>query len=219
MLKEQTMKKSTLSVLAAAMLLAGCTGSDTGLSKTTTGALIGGVVGAGIGAATGKNKGQRALVGGAIGALAGAGVGAYMDHQEEELNKELEGSSVSVTRNGDTLNLNMPGNVTFDSGKASITTGFNPVLDDIAKVMNKYPETLIEVQGHTDNIGSDADNYRLSEFRAKNVGSALATRGVAASRIKTVGFGESTPIADNSTPAGREANRRVEIKIIPNPSN
>jgi outer membrane protein OmpA-like peptidoglycan-associated protein len=212
------MKRMSIAAVTAGFLLAGCAGTDTGLSKTQTGAIIGGLTGAALGGATGNHSAKRVLIGGAIGALAGAGIGAYMDKQEAELNQELKGSGVEVQRQGDNINLNMPGGITFDTGRTNIKSNFNPVLDDIANVLVKYPETTIEVQGHTDNVGSDADNLRLSELRAQSVASSLISRGVASSRIKTIGFGESMPIASNNTPAGREANRRVEIKIIPNPS-
>jgi len=212
------MKRMTIAAVTAGFLLAGCAGTDTGLSNTQTGAIIGGLAGAAVGGATGNHSAKRVLIGGAIGALAGAGVGAYMDKQQEELNKELKGSGVEVQRQGDNINLNMPGGITFDTGKANIKPNFNPVLDDIANVLTKYPETKIEVHGHTDNVGSDSANLTLSQLRAQSVSSALTMRGVAGDRIKAIGFGESMPIASNDTPAGREANRRVEIKIIPNPS-
>ncbi|WP_298690941.1 OmpA family protein [uncultured Sulfuricurvum sp.] len=210
------MTKLFLSALTAALILSGC--AETGLSKTQTGAIIGGLAGAAAGGATGNHSAKRVLIGGAVGALAGGGIGYYMDKQEEELNKELKGSGVEVQRQGDTINLNMPGGITFDTGKANIKPNFNPVLDDIAGVMTKYPETKIEVHGHTDNVGSDASNLSLSQLRAQSVSSALTTRGVGSDRIKAIGFGENAPVATNDTPAGREANRRVEIKIIPNPA-
>lgn len=215
------MYKITLSAILAGFLLIGCAGTDTGtgLSKTQKGAILGGLAGAAVGGVTGDHSAKRILIGGAIGAAAGAGIGAYMDNQEKELNQELQGSGVEVERQGDVINLNMPGGITFDTGKANIKPGFTPVLDDIASIMIKYPDTKIEVQGHTDSVGSDADNLRLSELRAQSVRSALSSRGVSSSRITAIGFGESMPIASNYTEAGREANRRVEIKIIPNPSN
>jgi len=212
------MKKTALSFLTAALILGGCAGNETGLSKTQTGALIGGLAGAAAGAATGNHSAKRILIGGAIGAAAGGGIGYYMDKQEEELKKELQGSGVEIQRNGDNINLNMPGGITFDTGKTNIKPNFNPVLDDIANVLVKYPDTHIEVQGHTDNVGNDANNLRLSELRAQSVVSALSSKGVASNRMKATGFGETMPIATNNTPQGREANRRVEIKIIPNPS-
>lgn len=212
------MKHSTLSLLVAGLLLSGCAGTETGLSKTQTGALIGGIAGAAAGAATGNHSAKRILIGGALGAAAGGGIGYYMDRQQEELNKELAGSGVQVQRQGDTINLNMPGGITFDSGKTNVKPNFSPVLDDIANVMVKYPETKIEVQGHTDSVGDNNSNLTLSQLRAQSVTSYLVAKGVDSNRIRAVGFGESMPIATNDTAEGREKNRRVEIKIIPNPS-
>jgi len=212
------MKHTALSLLTAGLLLVGCAGTENGLTKAQTGALIGGITGAVIGKSTSTHSTKRAVIGGAVGALAGYGIGAYMDKQEAELNQELKGSGVEVQRQGDTINLNMPGGITFDTGKANIKPNFTPVLDDIANIMSKYPETNIEVQGHTDSVGNNADNLTLSQLRAQSVTSYLTNHGVDGNRIKSVGFGESMPIASNDTPAGREANRRVEIKIIPNPS-
>lgn len=212
------MKKTALSILSAMLILGGCSGTDTGLSKTQSGAIIGGLVGAAAGAATGNHSAKRILIGGAIGAAAGGGIGYYMDKQEEELKKELKGSGVEVQRNGDNITLNMPGGITFDTGKTIVKSNFNPILDDVANVLVKYPDTHIEVQGHTDNVGNSADNLRLSELRAQSVVSALSSRGVASNRMKATGFGQTMPVASNSTPQGREANRRVEIKIIPNPA-
>lgn len=214
----KNMSRLTLSLLTAGFLLVGCAGTETGLTKAQTGALIGGVAGAIAGKSTSNHDTKRAVIGGAVGALAGYGIGAYMDKQEAELNKELKGSGVEVERKGDTINLNMPGGITFDTGKANIKPNFTPVLDDIANIMSKYPETKIEVQGHTDNVGNDASNLTLSQLRAQSVTSYLSAKGVDSSRIKSIGFGESIPVASNDTPSGREANRRVEIKIIPNPA-
>lgn len=212
------MKRTTLSILMAGVLLVGCSGTETGLTKAQTGALLGGVTGAVIGKTTSNKSTKRAVIGGAIGALAGYGIGTYMDKQEAELNQELKGSGVEVQRQGDTINLNMPGGITFDTAKANIKPNFTPVLDDIAGIMTKYPETKIEVQGHTDNVGSDTSNLTLSQLRAQSVTSYLVNRGISSDRIRSVGYGESMPVASNETAAGREANRRVEIKIIPNPA-
>lgn len=212
------MKRSALSLLTAGILLVGCAGTETGMTKAQTGALIGGIAGAIAGKSTSNHSNKRLLIGGAVGALAGYGIGTYMDKQQEELNKDLQGSGVEVQRQGDTINLNMPGGITFDTAKANIKPNFNPVLNDIANVMVKYPETRIEVQGHTDNVGSDSDNLKLSDLRAQSVTSALIGLGVASNRLAPIGYGESKPLASNETAAGRESNRRVEIKIIPNPA-
>lgn len=228
------MHKKLFSAILAGFLLIGCagtntgtqtssttgtsSGTNTGLSKTQKGAVIGALAGAAAGLATGSHSAKRAVIGGAIGAVAGAGIGAYMDKQEQELNQELAGSGVEVQRQGDAINLNMPSGITFDTSKATIKPNFIAVINDIANVMIKYPETKVEVQGHTDSIGTSADNLRLSELRAQSVRSALMSRGVSGDRITAVGFGESMPVASNDTVAGREANRRVEIKIIPTQS-
>ncbi|MDD5717004.1 MAG: OmpA family protein [Sulfuricurvum sp.] len=212
------MMRTSLSLLTAAILFIGCTGADTGLTKAQTGALIGGVAGAVAGKSTSNHSNKRALIGGAVGALAGYGIGSYMDKQQAELNQELKGSGVEVVRQGDTINLNMPGGITFDTGKTDIKGNFGAVLDDVAGVMVKYPETSIEVQGYTDSTGSDAANLALSQQRAQSVASALGSRGVASERMKAIGYGKAMPVASNDTAAGREANRRVEIKIIPAPA-
>lgn len=212
------MKKTAISLITAGVLFTGCAETGTGMTKAQAGALIGGLAGAIAGKSTSTHSTKRAVIGGAVGALAGYGIGTYMDKQQAELNQGLKGSGVEVQRQGDTINLNMPGGITFDTGRTNIKPNFNPVLSDIAGIMSKYPETKIEVQGHTDNVGSNADNLKLSELRAQSVSSALTAQGVDSSRIKSVGYGESMPIATNNTPAGRETNRRVEIKIIPNPS-
>lgn len=212
------MKRTALSLITVSALFMGCADMNTGLSNAQTGALLGGVAGAIAGKATSNHSTKRTLIGGAVGALAGYGIGTYMDKQQADLNQELKGSGIKVERQGDNINLNMPGNITFDTGKANIKSNFSPVLSDIANVMIKYPETNIEVQGHTDNVGSDTDNLKLSQQRAQSVSSALGSLGVDSNRIKSVGYGESAPAASNDTPAGRETNRRVEIKIIPNPS-
>ena len=210
------MKKTFLSTIVAALLLGGC--AETGMTKAQTGALIGGIAGAVAGKTTSNRDNKRAVIGGAIGALAGYGIGAYMDKQEAELNQELQGSGVEVQRQGNNINLNMPGGITFDTAKTNIEPNFTPVLDDIANIMSKYPETKIEVQGHTDSVGSSASNLTLSQLRAQSVTSYLSANGVSANRIRSLGYGESMPVASNDTASGRESNRRVEIKIIPDPA-
>jgi outer membrane protein OmpA-like peptidoglycan-associated protein len=210
------MKTRTLSLITASFLFIGC--AESGLTKAQTGALIGGLAGAVAGKSTSNHSNKRAVIGGAVGALAGYGIGAYMDKQQADLNQELKGSGVQVDRQGNNINLNMPGGITFDTAQANIKPNFTSVLDDIANIMSKYPETKIEVQGHTDNVGSDSNNLTLSQLRAQSVATYLTSHGVDSSRIKSVGYGESMPKASNDTPAGRESNRRVEIKIVPNPA-
>ena len=158
---------------------------------------------------------KRALVGAGIGALAGGGVGAYMDRQEAALRTELDRTGVSVTRIGDNITLNMPGNITFATDSADLNAGFYDVLNSVALVVNEFRQTVIEVAGHTDSTGSAEYNQQLSERRAASVASYLVTRDVLRDRIIEVGEGEDRPIADNSTAAGRQANRRVELTLVP----
>jgi outer membrane protein OmpA-like peptidoglycan-associated protein len=165
-------------------------------------AVIGAAAGAVAGLITGDSsmeRKKRALVGAGLGALAGAGVGAYMDRQEAKLRAELERTGVSVTRIGDNITLNMPGNVTFAFGSADLNASFFEVLNSVALVVNEYNQTVIEVAGHTDNVGTDAANQSLSERRAAAVASYLGTRNVRTDRIITVGEGERRPVATNDT--------------------
>jgi outer membrane protein OmpA-like peptidoglycan-associated protein len=187
-------------------------------SNATTGAAIGAAVGAVLGIATSDDKKDRkrnALIGAGVGALAGGAVGHYMDKQEEELRQELAETGVSVTRDGDNLILNMPGNITFDTGKANLKPDFEKALDGVAMVLTKYEKTMIEVAGHTDSRGSDDYNQKLSEQRAESVANALSAREVEPLRLDAVGYGETNPIAVNNNKAGREQNRRVELTLLP----
>jgi outer membrane protein OmpA-like peptidoglycan-associated protein len=180
--------------------------------------LLGAAAGAVAGLVTGDSsmeRKKRMLVGAGIGALAGGGVGAYMDRQEAQLRAELERTGVSVTRVGDNITLNMPGNITFATNSADLNAGFFEVLNSVSLVVNEYEQTVIEVAGHTDSTGSDAYNQQLSERRAASVASYLRTRNVLGDRIIEVGMGETRPIADNATDSGRQANRRVELTLVP----
>jgi outer membrane protein OmpA-like peptidoglycan-associated protein len=209
--------------VAGAVALAGCQTTDpyTGEQKTsrsTIGAGIGALAGAVLGAATGKDakdRRKRALIGAGVGGLAGAGIGAYQDKQEAELRQKLANTGVSVTRNGDNIVLNMPGNITFKTGSADLNADFYRVLDGVGIVTQKYDKTLIVIEGHTDNVGSDENNQALSERRASTVGQYLAGKGINNQRILTAGFGEARPIASNDSDAGRTQNRRVEVRLEP----
>jgi outer membrane protein OmpA-like peptidoglycan-associated protein len=181
-------------------------------------AIIGAAAGAVAGLITGDSsmeRKKRALVGAGLGALAGAGVGNYMDRQEAKLRAELERTGVSVTRIGDNITLNMPGNITFATDSADLNAGFFEVLNSVSLVVNEFNQTVIEVAGHTDSTGSDAYNQQLSERRAGAVASYLGTRSVLADRIITVGMGEGRPVASNDTDTGRQQNRRVELTLVP----
>ena len=138
-----------------------------------------------------------------------------MDRQEAKLRAELERTGVSVTRIGDNITLNMPGNVTFATDSAGVTAEFFEVLNSVSLVVNEFDQTVIEVAGHTDSTGSDAYTLTLSEQRADAVAGYLQTREVYGDRIITVGMGESRPVASNETSSGRQANRRVELTLVP----
>lgn len=181
-------------------------------------AVIGAAAGAVAGLITGDSsmeRKKRALVGAGLGALAGAGVGNYMDRQEAKLRAELERTGVSVTRVGDNITLNMPGNITFATNSADLNASFFEVLNSVSLVVNEFNQTVIEVAGHTDSTGSDQYNQQLSERRASAVAAYLGTRNVRADRIITVGMGEARPVASNDTEQGRQQNRRVELTLVP----
>ncbi len=187
-------------------------------AKATTGALLGGLLGAGVGALSGEgstDRRQKALIGAGIGALTGGGIGAYMDKQEAELRQELEGTGVGIRRNGNEINLVMPGDITFATGSSSINGGFYDVLGSVSKVLNKYNRTLVDITGHTDSVGERNYNYRLSQSRAHSVARFLQSRRVNANRFRVSGQGPDTPVATNSTASGRQLNRRVTIQLAP----
>ena len=216
-------KIALASLVATAITLQACTTIDPysreeKTANATKGAAIGAAIGAVLGIATSKDKKkrkERMLKGAGIGAIAGGGVGYYMDVQEAKLRQQLENTGVSVTRDGDNIILNMPGNITFEVNKSDVKPNFVEVLRSVTLVLNEYKSTMIEVAGHTDSTGSDSYNQMLSQQRAQSVSNILIQNGVKPVRIDTVGYGESRPIASNSTPAGREQNRRVELTLLP----
>jgi outer membrane protein OmpA-like peptidoglycan-associated protein len=222
-MKTSILVRSMLLVMTAAFTITACETTDayTGekkINKTTKGAGIGALAGAVLGAATGDNskeRRKRALIGAGVGALTGAGVGAYMDRQEAKLRAQLQGTGVSVTRNGNDLILNMPGNITFKTASADLNANFFRVLDSVGLVLKEFDKTLIDVEGHTDSDGSDSYNQQLSLERANSVGTYLQSHGVNGQRIVTFGAGEARPIASNATPDGKQQNRRVELKLQP----
>jgi outer membrane protein OmpA-like peptidoglycan-associated protein len=219
-------KMLRLAILTAAVAVAACQTLDpyTGEAKTsraTKGALIGAAAGAVVGLVSGDDaveRRQHAMILAGVGALAGGAIGNYQDKQEAELRAELQGTGVSVTRtgpNGENITLNMPGNVTFATDSSDLNPAFFDVLNSVGKVLKQFDKTVVEVAGHTDSTGSEQYNQSLSERRAATVAQYLEAKGVATQRILTVGMGETRPVADNSTPEGRQANRRVEITMVP----
>ncbi len=215
------MKKTLMtSMIMAAVLAAGCTQNPyTGESQAAKSAKYGGfgaLGGATVGALAGGKKG--ALIGAAVGGAAGAGYGYYTDVQEKKLRDQLQGTGVQLQREGDNLFLVMPGNVTFDSANANLSSDFYPTLNSIANTLKEYNKSTITVIGHTDNTGNFEKNQVLSEKRASSVANYLIAQGISPSRVQAVGYGPRQPIADNTTEAGKQANRRVEIQIINNPT-
>ena len=215
------MKKTTIAAMAGLLVFtAACTTTNpyTGqqqISKTAGGAAIGAGVGALAGLAAGGDDRRNALIGAGIGALAGGAIGNFMDRQEADLRAQLASTGVSVTRVGNNIILNMPSNITFATDQDQVIPAFYSTLDSVAIVLRKYNQTLIDIYGHTDSTGSDSYNQALSQRRANAVLSYLTTQGVNQQRMVATGFGESRPIADNATEAGRAQNRRVEIQIVP----
>ncbi|ONF42949.1 OmpA family protein [Marinobacter lutaoensis] len=216
------MKKTILAFATATVVLGGCMTYDpyTGEEKTsnaTKGSIIGAIGGAAIGAATSSksDRGKGALIGAASGAALGGGIGYYMDKQEAELRHKLEGTGVRVVRNGDQIELVMPGNITFDLNQATIKPSFTDTLESVALVLKEYDKTIIQIEGHTDSSGSDSYNQLLSERRASAVRDFLLNQGIEPRRTRAVGYGERYPIASNDTAAGREQNRRVELTLVP----
>ncbi len=203
------------------VLLAGCTTNPyTGeqqAGKAGIYGLGGAAAGAVVGAATSsrKDRTKGALIGAGVGGAAGAGYGYYVDQQEARLRQELSGTGVQVIRNGDHLQLVMPGNITFASNSADISSSFYPTLNSLVKVFQEFNRNGVDIVGHTDSTGSMDLNMRLSQQRASSVASYLSGQGVAAARISSRGVGPSQPIASNETQAGRAQNRRVEINLRP----
>ncbi|UCE04124.1 MAG: OmpA family protein [Candidatus Latescibacterota bacterium] len=193
-------------LLSMALVFGGCSGA-------TKGAAIGGIAGAATGAVVGEGKG--AVIGGAVGAAAGAIIGDYMARQKEELDK-VPGADVKQV--GEELVVTFDSPILFDTDSSVLKSESMRMLDDVARVLVDYPDTDVLIKGHTDNTGSEAHNQSLSERRARAVENYLATRGVSIARLRSMGFGESLPVASNSDDYGRSQNRRVELQIAANES-
>ena len=208
------------SLCAASMLsLSACvTDPNTGerkVSRTAIGAGGGALAGLLLGGLIGGGTGR--IIGAGIGGIAGGAIGYTMDKQIKQLKEQTAGSGVDVTPvdDGQAILVNLPEGVTFDVGSYSLKPEFRATLDKVADSLKQYPNSLIDVYGHTDSTGSDAYNQTLSENRARTVASYLSMQGVSAARVRSQGFGETMPVADNATDDGRRKNRRVEIKIVP----
>ena len=215
----QTLKLAALGATLA-VFTAGCatytgqTNDPNDPNRTQRGALIGAAIGAAAGLLSGDDaveRRQRAMVGAGIGALAGGGIGAYQDRQEAELRRETAGTGIDVSRDGDVIKLNLPDGVTFDFAKYDLKPQFYPALNTIASTLKEYNQTIVEVSGHTDSIGSDAANQTLSERRANAVSSYLIGQGVQRERFEVVGMGNvtrspaTTPIPAARSTAGSKS--------------
>jgi outer membrane protein OmpA-like peptidoglycan-associated protein len=208
--------------VSATLFAAGCTTTDpdTGdrkMSRTTRDAGIGAVAGAVLGAATSshKDRGRGALTGAAVGGAIGGVIGHRADKQEAQLREKLANSGVEVQRQGDTINLVVPGAISFATNSAQLAPDFYESLNKVAVSLKEYPDSNIQIIGHTDSTGAAAYNQQLSVNRAAAVVIYLGAQGVSQARMQAVGMAASQPIADNKTAEGRAKNRRVEIKIIP----
>lgn len=220
---------SRLFVAATAMaMLAGCasnnpyqqtqTGEQSGMSRTAKYGGLGALAGAAAGALIDHdNRGKGALIGAALGGAAAAGYGYYADKQEAELRQQMAGTGVEVQREGDNITLVMPGNITFATNSADISSDFYSPLNNLANSFKQYDQNSIEIVGHTDNTGAYKHNMALSQRRAQSVANYLTSQGVNGARVTTRGAGPDQPVASNASESGRAQNRRVEINLRPLP--
>ena len=190
--------------------------NEEGMSRTQRGALIGAAAGVVAGLLSGDDateRRQHALIGAGVGGLAGGAIGRYQDNQERALRERMQGTGVDVVREGDHITLDMPEAITFAFNSSTLNRNAYAVLDSVAETLREYDQTMIEVAGHTDSVGSDEYNLKLSDLRANAVRDYLKEQGVNVDNITAKGYGESEPVADNETDAGRQVNRRVELRI------
>lgn len=208
-------KIKLLTALSIATLIVGCTTNpETGQSQVSKAAVYGGIGtlgGAVVGAAAGGKKG--AMIGAVAGGATGAGYGVYSDIQEKKLREELRNSGIEIRKEGKNIILTMPGNITFESGNANMSSSFYGSLNAISKTLKEYNKSAIQIVGHTDNTGNSEKNQILSERRAMAVADYLISQGISPQRVHHYGLGARSPIADNSTEYGRQTNRRVEVEI------
>ncbi|MEL6809451.1 MAG: OmpA family protein [Pseudomonadota bacterium] len=218
------MKKLPFSIaLGAIFVLGACTdpatlgtSSDNPNQNRNQGAAIGAASGAVLGALIkDDNRTDGALIGALVGGAVGAGIGYNLDQQEAELRRDLD-SRVNITNTGDRLIVSFPEAILFDSGSFTVRPGLNDDMFALSQSLDRYPQSTIQIVGHTDSDGDAASNQLLSERRANAVADVLLNQGVPFNRVRTFGRGESQPIASNFTPEGKAQNRRVEIVILPN---
>lgn len=206
--------------ITVAFMASACAAPMTHTEKgTAAGVGLGAATGALLGQAIGRNTSSTLLgaaAGAAVGGIAGNMIGGYMDKQEQELHKQVAGRhGTTVQRYQNDLSITMKSDVLFDTGSSLIKPGGHDEIARIAGILNRYPDTRVTIEGHTDSKGSESYNMRLSEERARAVAEALLARGVDPRRLTTVGLGPSRPIASNNTEAGRQLNRRVALLVVP----
>ncbi len=204
--------------LGGTLTLAGCVDVTTGEpNRTRNGALIGAGIGAAAGAITGEgSRRDEILIGAAVGGLAGGAIGANLDRQAADLRRQLGDDRILITNTGNELIVTLPQDILFDTDSAALRADLQADIRALGRNLNQYPNTRVQVIGHTDSQGSAAYNQDLSERRARAVTNILLQQGVAGNRVIPIGRGESQPVASNNTAEGRRQNRRVEIIITPN---
>jgi outer membrane protein OmpA-like peptidoglycan-associated protein len=206
-----------IKIVLAATITASMLLSCAAWNRTATGAVIGAGVGGVLGAVIGKQAGNTAagaIIGAAVGGATGAAIGHYMDKQAEEMKRDLK--NAEVERVGEGIKITFASGILFDVNKSNLGAAATTNINDLARILAKYKDTNILIEGHTDNTGADDYNLKLSEQRAGSVSRQLKGQGIKGGRITTAGYGSQQPVADNSTADGRAANRRVEVAIFAN---
>ncbi len=208
--------KLTGATVLSAFVLTGCVTTDPNQNRTRDGAITGGLLGAVLGASvTDNNRASGALIGAAAGAAIGGGIGAALDRQAQDLRASLANDQILIENTGSELIVRMPEGILFDVDSAAIRAGLQADLRALSRNLQQYPDTTVDVIGHTDNTGSAEYNQDLSARRAAAVAGVLLEEGVSPARVRSFGRGENEPLATNLTPEGRQANRRVEVIIRP----
>ena len=215
-----TLKLTAAAALSSILVLGACTDpalldANDDNRNAKQGALLGGLLGAGISAVTGGDAGDIAVAT-AAGAVAGGLIGNELDKQEAELRAQLANDGITITNTGDRLIVSLPQDITFDTDSFTVRPSLRSDLGKVADNLVAYPDSTVQVIGHTDNVGDATYNLGLSQRRASAVADVLQSNGVTYDRLQTIGRGEGQPIASNLTPEGRAQNRRVEIIVIPN---
>ena len=211
------LRPALVGLVASSVLLTACADPNTGeRSNTRTGAAVGGALGGLFGLSRDGDAPAETIIGAAVGAAIGGAIGNHLDKQAAELRQELGNDQVQIVNTGSELVVTMPQDILFAIDSATVQPGLHSDLAALAANLQRYPDSTVDVIGHTDNVGGAAFNLDLSQRRAQSVSSILINAGVSPNRIRSIGRGEDQPVATNLNPQGRQANRRVEIIITPN---